>query len=394
MAGANQNQFNQECHRLVDLSLHGVRELLDKGGAGVLKQALGYARLQEASRWGVHESHGFQVDLKVELLQGSWWNRWWPTKVWQTVKCTPGQWKDFYGLSVYTQHPKNWHLEYAPDRDCPDRDAALRQFLSGVDPHRPDCPAADEIVGKLGQHDVRRKVCFRTRTQLQATGLGAPIQPTRVPEKCALDWDADHMLPAATNLPSSGPAPTPPPRPKRKLIDGHGLIYPTGKINLSQAHIILPEGGAGYLYLNDPRGHWDEWEFCCIMQMKAVADERGEVGGDREGSVLLNALEAALDDPPSVEFKFSELDKARTSLLDYAEQHQPFLLGAFLAMQSLPELIQLENVVLASPETAQLDKETLERVLSELRTHQDATTKKTRVFGMYKYLWVDAPTRH
>ena len=301
--------FGCVVHRLVELSLPPVVELYRRRVP--LAQALGAAWIQDAHLWREHIMGSIRAELKVEQMAGA--ETRWGSLDWMATPREPrggtggadgtgraddtggtGEadgtggigWTggtgraygtDRCGLNVYKEHPRSWHLEYMPAEDCADRTADLVHKMSTIEQNLHVCHPAPQRLADGLTHPVRRCVCFRTRCQ------------TRLPEKCALDWDAQYMQVGA-------PPPLPFTFPQMKRT--RGLVYPKSAIPLCKACVSMPGfGGIGYLYMEDPAGHWDEWEFCSLVQVKIRVDDREDMERDLDCSLVLNALEGALDEP-------------------------------------------------------------------------------------------------
>ena len=253
-------------------------------------------------------------------------------------------------------------MEYEPAPGCTDRAADLQAFLDKLPPNQPPSKLARPPTNP--KRPEYRCICFRSKAGV--TGL---------PEKCGLHWDCDPFTQPAPGTPNPAAAQTssnPPPKSNKN----HGLLYPLQDIPLDGASVhSLKSSGHGFLYLEKEGGHWEDWEFCSALIIKAKAEARDEVGGDPEGSLLLNALEGALEDH-ALELSLSTetrklLPDLPASLLDYAQQEtrgDAFDLRGFFAGRNASELHAIEETVNAWAATeGELDEETVERVRAALR---------------------------
>lgn len=320
------SQFNLEVHRLVDLSIFSInRDFLPNQN---IRQALGYFRFQADEAWKQKVLRGFQPDLKVEIqhLHHS-----------RVIPCNVPN--ERWGLSVFTSHPASWHKE----RDF-ETIQDLYYFLNSL-PSPVYQVSANSLVHQLQNlSGVTRHICFKTVPLSAAPNA----TPTRLPKDMIMDFDQTHI--AANNpLHFDG------------LKSYHCVLIPKASIEVDNCSPGLPNGGGiGFLYDNNRDGHWDEWVPCCVVQIQVRAEERDEVGRDREASLLLNSIEFAAEIYASDE----QLLILRQKLLDSYLKTQPnFKMEIFMSSLVPSEVPRLLGCVTEYSNENEQDPETLESLL-------------------------------
>ena len=206
---------------------------------------------------------GFQPDLKINVDE--------TTAVWSTTPCPLTN--DRWGLSVFTTHEKSWHHEYPPPGSA---NASLEDFLGSLTSLYK--LTSTELVSELKNSDptqIGRFICFKASSD------------TLLPEGTVIDWDDPNKNTQFLH-------------PQAKAKRNHGLIVPQSSIQLYRSN---PSGllqgpkltDFACLYRADERAHWGQWRFCSVVQIKAAAEERDEVKRDQDGSLVLYALEFAIE---------------------------------------------------------------------------------------------------
>ena len=325
-------QFGVEAHRLVDLSVGIVREA--QATKIPLVQVLGWARVQSEEHWRAKPYNGYKPDFQINVDD--------ITEVWSTTPCLLTN--DRWGLSVFKTHETNWHNEYPLPGNA---NASLVDFFGKVSSfYKPTTAELVPTLQKTPNTQVGRFICFKASSN------------TLVPEGTMIDWDdpnKDKQFPQA--------------RAKRE----HGLIVPQSCIELDRSNQSkFPQGPKltdfACLYLANNLGHWDQWSFCSVVQIKAAAEERDEVNRDPDGSLVLNALEFVIDSIESIPFEKSQshLSSLRDSLIDFGSRNEAFQLKSFIAMCSAEETQLLARVVEFFEMHEPQDESTLSEVISLL----------------------------
>lgn len=274
-------------HRLVPLKEY----IVEKGrGRDVipLHQLLGCARVQRADKWRHKVEPGFVPDLKVEVDAA--------TGAWHTVMCPLID--DRWGLSVSSKHEESWKMEWDPMKEEDPNNRTLSWFLEHVAGEgniwEPSPPRKRREL-----HDAWRFICFHT-------AAGTPL-----PDNMVLDVD-DPSNDARMIWKEA------------KAKPHHALLVPTDAIhvhNETNNEFRMPGMNAewGCIYRGDNlHGHWDQWQFCSIVQLKAGGGEREEVNGDPGASLLLNALEFASESIDSASEQLTALTGLRDALIKFA----------------------------------------------------------------------------